>query len=200
MCVSLTITIIWCIPRCVSYGNRWLGKLSGGETAERKWGVLPYKVRKKRIYDLDSTCFIPSCVLPAHAFHKRCFRSLEQMDSEVRRDGRLMDLVDQAWKEDVLPKVCEVANSEKHSGQTSGHQIAAATESKVVKAEVNLRDECADCTLLRFVVVCQKPYVCFLCGRRTWPSRTWSSRSSSQITGTTTRLRENRSRSGPTSR
>ena len=27
-----------------------------------------------------------------------------QMDSEVRRDGRLMDLVDQQWKEDTLPK------------------------------------------------------------------------------------------------
>ena len=27
-----------------------------------------------------------------------------QMDSEVRRDGRLMDLVDQQWREDTLPK------------------------------------------------------------------------------------------------
>ena len=25
------------------------------------------------------------------------------MDSEVQRDGRLMDIVDQAWREDELP-------------------------------------------------------------------------------------------------
>ena len=27
-----------------------------------------------------------------------------EMDSEVQRDGRLMDLIDKAWRDDVLPK------------------------------------------------------------------------------------------------